>query len=92
MQVIDFELSAPEVWVNDLGRLFFGVWRTSPGLQEAFLDGYGRTMTADERALLVASYALTTIWHVTWAREHGNHSFEAGVRDVLQALMRREFD
>lgn len=91
VHVIDFEWADPEVWVNDLGRLFFGVWPTRPDLREAFCHGYGRPLGEDDIALLVASYALTAVWHLIWAHEHHQASFATAQRDTLQALMRKEF-
>jgi Ser/Thr protein kinase RdoA (MazF antagonist) len=92
VHVIDFEWAQPEVWVNDLGRLFFGPWRTRPDLREAFLDGYGRHPDETDLALLIGSYTLTTVWHIVWTYEHRNHEFGTVVREILHALMRGEFD
>lgn len=89
--VVDFELAGPEVWVNDLSRLFFGVWRQRPELREAFLDGYGRTPDEEDLAILLGSYALTAVWMRIWARAHGETAFEAALRDNLHAMMRGEF-
>ncbi|MEQ7123787.1 phosphotransferase [Actinopolymorpha sp. B11F2] len=89
--LIDFEWAQPEVWVNDLGRLFFGLWRTRPDLREAFLDGYGRQPDEADLALLLGSYALTTVWHIVWTHEHGNHEFGDAVRQILHGLMRGEY-
>ena len=91
VHVIDFELAAPDVWVNDLGRLYFGPWRGRSDLREAFLDGYGRTMSDDEHALLLRTYAGTVVWLIIWAHRFGNRDFEAALREILHALMRREF-
>ncbi|TDC96449.1 hypothetical protein E1292_38390 [Nonomuraea deserti] len=88
LHVVDFEWAATEVWINDLARLSFGVWRERPWLGEAFLDGYGRRPTADELALQASCYALTAMWMMIWAREHGEAAFEAGLRDQLRFLMR----
>lgn len=92
VHVVDFELAAPDVWVNDLGRLYFGPWRGRPNLREAFLDGYGRTMSDDEHALLLRTYSGTVVWLISWAHRYDNAEFEAALREVLHALMRREFD
>ncbi|MEQ4203863.1 phosphotransferase [Actinopolymorpha sp. B9G3] len=92
VHLIDFEWAQPEVWVNDLGRLFFGLWRTRPDLREAFLDGYGRQPDEADLALLLGSYALTTVWHLVWTYEHDNPEFGSAVREILHGLMRGEFD
>lgn len=86
VHVIDFEWVQPEVWVNDLARLYYGYWRDRPDLREAFLDGYGRVPTADDLALMRGSYALSAVWMIVWAHEHGEQAFESGLRANLEAL------
>jgi thiamine kinase-like enzyme len=90
VHVIDFEWVTPEVWVNDLARLYYGYWRGRPDLRDAFLDGYGRTPTDDELAIMRGSYALSAVWMIVWAHEHGELAFETGLRDNLRALRRNE--
>ena len=92
VSIIDFEWAKPEVWVNDLARLFFGPWRTRPDLREAFLSGYGRALTDAEVAFLLANHAFTTVWQLIWSHHHDNHSFATSTRQLLHALMRREID
>jgi Ser/Thr protein kinase RdoA (MazF antagonist) len=89
--VIDFEWSVRDFWANDLGKLFFGWWRTQPEQEEAFLDGYGRALAATDRAVLLGSYALTATWHTIWAYTHDNPVHGARCREILQGLMRREY-
>ena len=91
IHVIDFEWAGREYWANDLGKLFFGLWPTRPALREAFLDGYGRPLTAEDLGVLTASYALTAAWHTIWAYTHDNPDHGARCRDILRGLMRREF-
>jgi hypothetical protein len=97
VHVIDFEDAAPEVWINDLGPLYFRWWRDprSPGepradpvLQDAFFDGYGRYLNDDDLLLLRASYALTAFRDVILARQFGQVAHEASLRAVLQSLMK----
>jgi len=99
--VVDFEEAAPDVWINDLGRLYFGWWRnplasgqTVPAgadLQEAFLDGYGRHPTDEELFLLRACYALTAVRLVVLARQLHQVRQEAAVRAVLGELMTKTY-
>jgi len=99
--VIDFEEAAPEVWVNDLGHLFFRWWRdpraprrrpeAAPELQQAFLEGYGRKLTDDGVCLLRASYGLSLVRYVTLARNAAQVDHEASLRAVLDGLTRGEF-
>jgi hypothetical protein len=78
--------SRPDVWVADLGRLYCGAWREQPELGEAFLDGYGRQLSADDRAVLHACAALTALYHTVWSREHGETDHERASRANLSYL------
>lgn len=89
LYVIDFGDSSPDAWINDFGRLFIG-WRLAPEPKAAFLDGYGRRPTADELALLRASYTATLISQIAFAHEQGYTQAEAACRQVLQSLMTGE--
>jgi Phosphotransferase enzyme family len=91
ISVIDFEWSGPDFWANDLGKLYFGPWQTEPELQAAFLDGYGRALTDTDLAVLRGSYALTATWHTVWAFTHDNPVHGARCREILRALVRREY-
>ncbi len=75
--------------VNDLARLYFGPWRDRPDLKDAFLEGYGRTIDPDDRAVLLGCGALTAVRTVVWARDHGDTPFEEAGRQNLQRLMAR---
>ncbi|SDS58446.1 phosphotransferase enzyme family protein [Actinopolymorpha singaporensis] len=91
LYVIDFEWARPDAWVTDLAKLFFGPWQGRPDLREAFLDGYGRTLTADDLAHLVHGHALTVTWQLIWSTRHDNLSFATGIREVLHGLMRHAY-
>lgn len=86
VRVIDFERAAPHVWVQDLNRLYFGMWRDDPAARDAFLAGYGRVPTDDELALLHALGAHAALSTVVWAHEHGDAEYEATGRRNLAAL------
>ena len=87
VHIIDFEWARPEVWVNDLARLYFGPWRGRPDLQDAFLDGYGRAIDADDRAVLLACGALSAVSTVIWSHAQGDAAFEEIGRGNLRRLM-----
>jgi Ser/Thr protein kinase RdoA (MazF antagonist) len=87
LSVIDFGMARPEVWINDLGRLYFGLWLEHPGLQDAFLDGYGRCPDETDVAILRASYSLAALRNAVWAHAHGNQRFEEQNRRVLAGLI-----
>jgi Ser/Thr protein kinase RdoA (MazF antagonist) len=59
--LIDFERAEPGLAVRDLVRLEYGVWNGKPFLCDAFLDGYGRALTADEESALRALAALDAV-------------------------------
>jgi hypothetical protein len=86
ISVIDFEWARPDVWVADLVRLYCGAWREAPALGEAFLDGYGRQLSADDRAVLHACAALTSVFHTVWARAHAETDHEHASRANLHYL------
>jgi hypothetical protein len=87
VHVIDFEWARPEVWVNDLARLYFGPWRDRPDLQEAFFDGYGRAIDETDRTILLGCGALSAVSTVIWAHAQGDASFEETGRENLRHLM-----
>jgi tRNA A-37 threonylcarbamoyl transferase component Bud32 len=87
VHIIDFDLASLEMWVNDLARLYFGVWRRRPHLEEAFLEGYGRPIDDEDREVLHRCGALAAVSTVAWAHEHGDYSFEQAARQNLRRLM-----
>ena len=86
LTVIDFEHSRPDLHLIDFERLYTGLWRSRPDLQEAFESGYGTELDAEQRWLLNGLAALGGLSTVAWAREHGDARFEAHGRDVLTWL------
>jgi Ser/Thr protein kinase RdoA (MazF antagonist) len=86
LYVIDFEHSRPDVWLVDLERLMNEVWPTSPELKEAFLSGYGRTLTVDDEALAFGNSALTAITRIVWSLEHDDQDYAEMGRKILEHL------
>lgn len=86
LYVIDFEHSRPDVWLFDLERLLNEVWPTSPELKEAFLSGYGKTLTADDETLSFGNSVLTAITRIVWSLEHGDHEYAEMGRQILEHL------
>jgi Ser/Thr protein kinase RdoA (MazF antagonist) len=85
--VFDFEWSGRDVWVADLARLHLGIWPTRPDLREAFLQGYGRHLTAADRMALHGCAALTGVWLLCKAHETRQRSFEDASRKALLRLI-----
>lgn len=64
VSLIDFEEATVGFTVEDLGWLFATTWPRRRDLADAFLRGYGRTLTAPEQALLTAGTVLGSLRHV----------------------------
>lgn len=86
LTVIDFEHAHPDLYLVDLQRLWVGAWRRRPDLKEAFLEGYGRQLTADEERALRSISALWALSTIVWARQHHDATFEGEAWEVLRWL------
>ena len=86
LHVIDFEHSRPDLWFLDIERLWSDVWHERSDLAEAFWEGYGRGLSAEETWVLERLAALNALSTVVWAREHGDVGFEARGRARLERL------
>jgi len=73
--LIDFERAEPGLAVRDLVRLQYGAWNGRPSLRDAFLDGYGRALTADEESALRHLAALDAVSAIWW----GSANSDAGI-------------
>ncbi len=89
MYLIDFGDSGMDAWINDFGRLFIG-WRLGGDLKAALVRGYGCEPTAEDLAVLHASYTARLVSHVVFAHEHGYAQAEAACRQVLDELISGE--
>jgi Ser/Thr protein kinase RdoA (MazF antagonist) len=87
LSVIDFEWAGLDAWFADLARLHLGIWLDRPDLQEAFINGYGRSLTPAERNALHACAVLTALLLVGKAHETRQRSFEDGTRAALLRLI-----
>ncbi|MCX5555381.1 aminoglycoside phosphotransferase family protein [Streptomyces sp. NBC_00038] len=76
LRIIDFERTCIEsaVW-RDLPRLGYRILRGRPDLEAAFEEGYGRTLTAEERQASSAYAALDAVSALRWGLEH--HDIES---------------
>ncbi|MFB9833946.1 phosphotransferase enzyme family protein [Actinoallomurus acaciae] len=88
LALIDFERSEPRPAVSDLIRLEYGSWDTRPELREAFLDGYGRDLTDDERRALPCLAALDALSGLLWGTEHGDAEVTGRARATFSRLVR----
>ncbi|WP_442818445.1 hypothetical protein [Streptomyces sp. NBC_01237] len=85
MAVIDFERSEPGPAVRDLVRLS-DAWAGRDDLFEAFLAGYGRTLTAAEEARLVIDAALDSVSGIAYGAAHGDPELVERGRRTLARL------
>jgi hypothetical protein len=70
----------------DLLLLSQRYWKTYPGLRDAFLAGYGRTIDDADRDYVRAARGRWAIGTILWAREHHDAPFEQLGRDALADL------
>ena len=77
LYIIDFEHARPDLWFADIERLYSEVWPGRPDLRAAFIEGYGRRLSADEESVLLGLAAFAGMGTVVWAREHGDTVFES---------------
>jgi Ser/Thr protein kinase RdoA (MazF antagonist) len=67
--VIDFEHARPDARIRDLARLAHRHWAQNPALKGAFLDGYGRHLTAADELLLGEFAALEAVTAIVRGNE-----------------------
>ncbi len=84
--VIDFEFAYWDVWTADFARDPFWNWISRPSLPEAFLAGYGRTITSREEQQVLVGRALFALAAVVWGEENDYHVFAEEGRLALKAL------
>ena len=86
LYVIDFEHAKPDLFLTDFEKLRSLVWLHRSDLQDAFFEGYGRSLTDDEAGVLESLALHGALVMVVWACEHGDKAFERQGREVLGRL------
>jgi thiamine kinase-like enzyme len=89
LAMIDFGRAEIDLYVRDFERMVFAEWRDRPDLAEAFFDGYGRSLSADEQALIMCRGAYQAHGTVVWSRRHNDPDYERHGRDILEQVRRR---
>jgi Ser/Thr protein kinase RdoA (MazF antagonist) len=84
LYVIDFEHSRPDVWLFDLEKLWSEVWPNQPELKEAFISGYGHTITSEEEELLNGYTLLSCMTKIAWSMELGDYEYADWGRRILE--------
>ncbi|WP_221354640.1 aminoglycoside phosphotransferase family protein [Streptomyces beigongshangae] len=86
--LIDFEESAPGLAIEDLVWLCGAAWPTRPDLRDAFLTGYGRSLSSTEqRALVLLTARLGVSYLNTGLTKTDTVLIDRG-RTVLQHMVR----
>ncbi|MDZ7704135.1 MAG: aminoglycoside phosphotransferase family protein [Trueperaceae bacterium] len=81
--VIDFEHSRSDAWLVDLVKLWDGPWIRHPAREDAFFEGYGRTLTERERHQFGVFTALHAVATIGWSAQHHDAAYERHGREVL---------
>jgi len=85
--VIDFGNARVGHWLQDFERMWWTEWCTAPELGHAFFEGYGRTLSDDERTQLRATSILWLLTTVVWADEVDDAVFRDHARSQLHQAM-----
>jgi hypothetical protein len=88
LALIDFERAELGPLVRNLVRLESGPWNGRPDLRDAFLNGYGRQLTAREREALLCLEALDSLSGPQWGTEHGDVEVVERARASFARLLR----
>ncbi|MGW0206674.1 phosphotransferase [Streptomyces sp. NPDC003233] len=83
---VDLKRARPHAAVADFVPLACGSWVGRPDLQEAFLDGYGRALTAEERWALRCLSVLDAASTIAWGVANVNAEIVARGRALLARL------
>ncbi|MEU0108293.1 phosphotransferase [Streptomyces sp. NPDC006251] len=83
---VDLERARPHAAVADLVHLAGGPWVGRPDLQQAFLAGYGRTLTDEERWALRCLCALDAASAISWGVPNGDREIVEAGRATLARL------
>ncbi|MGL4609004.1 MAG: phosphotransferase family protein [Trueperaceae bacterium] len=86
LYVIDFKHSRPNVWLFDLEKLWSEVWPSCPESKEAFMTGYGYTLTTEDETLLKGYMLLSCVTKIAWSLELGEAEYAELARDMLEQL------
>ncbi|MEW2401379.1 aminoglycoside phosphotransferase family protein [Streptomyces sp. NPDC046862] len=83
---VDLERARPHVVVADFVPLACGSWPGRPDLEEAFLDGYGCVLTAEEERALRCLSALDAASAISWGVPNGDREIVERGRATLARL------
>ncbi|MCX5357798.1 aminoglycoside phosphotransferase family protein [Streptomyces sp. NBC_00124] len=83
---VDLERARPHAAVADLVPLACGSWVGHPDLQDAFFEGYGRPLTAEEQGALRCLSVLDAASAIAWGVPNGDDLIVARGRATLARL------
>jgi aminoglycoside phosphotransferase len=84
--VIDFEFAYWDVRVADFSRDPNWSWIRRPDLVDAFLEGYGRSLTHTEEQQLLVAHAEYALDAILWGHDYSFYGFEQEGRESLAHL------
>jgi len=87
LALIDFERAEPAPAVRDLVRLEYGAWDQRPDLRDAFMGGYGRTLTSTEAKAMRFLAALDALSGLHWGISNHDHEVTSRARRTLDRLL-----
>jgi Ser/Thr protein kinase RdoA (MazF antagonist) len=87
LALIDFERADPAPAVRDLVRLEHGPWDKRPDLRDAFMGGYGRTLTSTETKAMRCLAALDALSGLQWGTSNHDHEVTSRARRTLDRLL-----
>lgn len=87
VSVIDFGRGVQRSWVSDLVRLQNQQFLGHPELEEAFMQGLGRTLTEEDSELLALETLTESLGTVVWANRIGDREFEEHGRRMIARVL-----
>lgn len=83
LRLIDFGCADWHPWCYDLVKLQRWPWLERSELQNAFLDGYGKTLDPNHTAILPSLHIISAVFSIVWGNKHHNTALLAGGQAAL---------
>jgi hypothetical protein len=87
VSVIDFGRGAQRPWVSDLVRLKNQQFIGHPEIEEAFMEGVGRSLTNADLEMLQLETLRQSTGTVVWAHNIGDNEFEEHGRQMIARFL-----
>ncbi|WP_300347899.1 aminoglycoside phosphotransferase family protein [Clostridium sp.] len=88
--IIDFEQSYPDDYCNDLANLYFKYFMENKDYEKAFLHGYNKYMTLDNKFydILRIYLMLMIVEHCSWSYEKANDYYMENIEFLKRFLIK----